>query len=177
MRSRKLPRRLELKLRIFSVFVLFLIIVPLFAEDAEAGPSKPEQVLILRPGDVVKGKKITEKFYCYREKDQKELLKCIEFMEKFKDIALLQDQKIQVLEERLGVKEEQIMSLRLIVEKTKELANHTFNRENRMKVMIAEMQGKMGQMEWSNRHRETKGFMRGLSWGSIAGFIFGITRK
>lgn len=140
------------------LIILLLVSVPTYA------------VKILRPGDVVKGKKITEKYYCLSEKENLEILKKLDEVKLLQQLVAIKEQRIELLKDTI-----ETMKLRIEnKEDTNDRMITEFDRAvEREKTLVKEVQKQhkeIGKQKRRNRRSFTVG---GILGAGIAAWLGG----
>lgn len=156
-------RNRDLRSKIFNIVAICLIFIS-FTVSLEA-------VKILRPGDIVKGKEITETYYCLSEKENLEILNKINSVDLLKLLVDKKEEKIESLKDTI-----ELLRLRLEAkndqkELTKELYNKSLVREKALEKEVKIQEDEKNR----ERRRRKRSFLGGaLTGAGIVGKILGL---
>lgn len=128
-------------------------------------------VKILRPGDTVKGKVITETFYCLSETENLELLNKVNSADLLKILSDKQEEKIEGLKDTIELLKLRIETKQDQKELTKELYDKSLKRE---KVLEGEVKIQEAEKN-KERRRRKRSFWGGFTSGAaLVGKLLGL---
>jgi len=150
--------------KIFKLVVVFMFI---------ASPGMC--VRMLYPGDVVKGKQITETFFCLTEKENSDLLRKVETLELSLEILKLKDDQIKLLEERVTALQSQVAAkneLRDVMQAAYERARA---RERELEAIATKVTDELERQKRRNKRMFGTGIIAGALVGG--GAVVGIAKE
>ena len=143
---------MDLKSKIFSLIIILL----LFTVQVQA-------VKILKPGDVVKGKRLQERYYCYSLEEQLALNKKLELGKEFRKLAeTLNEQVVKLIEKNTELK----IQNKQFEEKARQY-NITVNLSKKREEYIQNLL-EVEQRKFKRQRGRTKG---AFGTGFLAGFL------
>ena len=150
---------MAIKLKIFKVlFICILMASPAFG------------IKILKPGDIVKGKTLTEVFYCLDEKETNDFLNAKQTIQLLEGKLELKDQQIENCETTIEIMMTQIEGKNELRDVMKEAYNESRDREKELH-KVAEEQNAEAQRQ---RRRADRMFSTGglFGGGVVAAIVY-----